>query len=136
MLLYVMSKMFNVYLSVGKAPHFTAFKALHLGWMLTFDTKTILLSSWMFDICTWMRRGESLGMGRSLSASLFMYSSPLKDSDIFFFPSKNNFALHWMERAKIEEKAAEMRLFERHTDRTQDCTQVLNALLWPGIAVR
>ena len=79
-----------------------------------------MLMLMMIELDTWMRRGESLGMGRSLSANRFMYWEPSKDISpdsvilLIFLKVGNSrgfFTVDWREDFKIQQRDADMRLF-------------------------
>ena len=73
-----------------------------------------MLMLMMIELDTWMRRGESLGMGRSLSANRFMYWEPSKDispDSVILLISRGFFTVDWGEDFKIQQRDADMRLF-------------------------
>ena len=86
----VMLKMSN--LRIGKTPHFTPFKTSHLDQERRISGQGSLSVRQPFHVLLPVERLRHF-------------------SSFFAECEKSNFVLHWMERGKIREKAAEMRLF-------------------------
>ena len=87
----------------------------------------------MIELATWMRRGESLGMGRSLSANRFMYWEPSKDISpdsvilLIFLKVGNSGGFSLWTGERILRYSKGMLICGSFQVHRQHCTQVLNA---------